>query len=451
MNAAKATARVVIIGGGFGGLNAARALSKREDLEVLLIDRTNHHLFQPLLYQVATTSLAPSDITAPIRWVLRDQKNVTTLLGTVEKIERRNRAIRVVGEPEPVHYDYLIVAPGTRHSYFGNDGWERWAPGLKSVEDARRIRKRFLLAFERAEWEEDEAARKALLTFVIVGGGPTGVELAGVLPEMCRVAFRPDFRRIDTSMVKVILLEGGSRILPAFPERLSQRACRDLERLGVDVRVNTMVTDITEHGVHIGDEYIPSESVFWAAGNAASPLVKTLEAPLDRVGRVLVEQDLSVPGDGRVFVIGDVAAVKQPDGRWVPGVAPAANQMGKWAAKNILRHLDGEATQPFRYFNKGDLATIGRHKAVASFFDGKLQFRGYIAWFLWLFVHIAYLVGFRNRISVLLQWAYNYIFFERGVRLITETEDASMSRHPATQGRTGEYHARGSGSVAEQG
>ena len=441
MATAKPRTRVVIIGGGFGGLNAARALAKA-DVEILLIDRTNHHLFQPLLYQVATTSLAPSDITAPIRWILRDQPNVTTLLGTVERIERRNRAIRVIGEPEPIHYDYLIVAPGTRHSYFGNDQWERWAPGLKSVEDARRIRKRFLLAFERAEWEEDAESRQALLTFVIVGGGPTGVELAGVLPEMCRVAFRPDFRRIDTKQVKVILLEGGPRILPAFPESLSTRAVRDLAKLGVEVRTNTMVTDITEYGVHVGEEFIPSQSVFWAAGNAASPLAKALDAPLDRVGRVLVEQDLTVPGDSRVFVIGDVAAVKQPDGRWVPGVAPAANQMGKHAGRNVLRQIRGEPTEAFSYFNKGDLATIGRHKAVASFFDGKLRFAGYFAWFLWLFVHVMYLVGFRNRISVLLQWAYNYIFFERGVRLITETEDATMSRHPATQGRTGEFHAK---------
>jgi NADH dehydrogenase len=441
-------ARVVIIGGGFGGLNAAQSLAKA-DVEIILIDRTNHHLFQPLLYQVATTSLAPSDITAPIRWVLRDQPNVTTLLGTVEKIERRNRAIRVVGEPEPMHYDYLIVAPGTRHSYFGNEQWERWAPGLKSVEDARRIRKRFLLAFERAEWEEDEAARRALLTLVVIGGGPTGVELAGVLPEMCKVAFKPDFRRIDTTKVRVILLEGGPRILPAFPEVLSDRALRDLTRLGVEVRTNTMVTDITQHGVHIGDEYIPTESVFWAAGNAASPLAQTLEAPLDRAGRVVVEQTLTVPGDDRVYVVG--AAVQQPDGQWVPGVAPAANQMGKLAGANILRHLEGKPLEPFSYFNKGDLATIGRHKAVASFFDGKLRFAGYFAWFLWLFVHVMYLVGFRNRLSVLLQWAYNYIFFERGVRLITETEDASMSRHPATQGRTGEFHARASESGAAEG
>jgi NADH dehydrogenase len=431
---------VVIIGGGFGGLNAARGLAKL-DAEIVLIDRTNHHLFQPLLYQVATTALAPSDITAPIRWVLRAQKNVTTLLGTVERIDRRSRCVRVLGEPDPIPYDYLVIATGTRHAYFGRPEWEKWAPGLKSVEDARRIRKRLLLAFERAEWEEEAAARDALLTFVIVGGGPTGVELAGVLPEMCRVAFRPDFRRIDTSRVRVVLVEGGPRILPSFPPSLSDHARRDLEKLGVDVRTDTMVTAIDEDGVSVGDERIRSQSVFWAAGNAASPLARTLEAPLDKVGRVLVEPDLSVPGDPRVFVIGDVAAVKQTDGTWVPGVAPAANQMGTHAARNIRALVEGKPLRSFRYLNKGDLATIGRHKAVASFGGGKLRVAGYPAWFLWLFVHIMYLVGFRNRISVMLQWAYNYIFFERGVRLITETEDASMSRHPATTGRTGEFEA----------
>ncbi len=435
-----ARTRVVIIGGGFGGLNAARALARAE-VEVLLIDRTNHHLFQPLLYQVATTSLAPSEITAPIRWVLRAQKNVTTLLGTVEQVDRRNRAVRVKGEPDPIHYDYLILATGTRHAYFGHDEWEKWAPGLKNIEDARRIRKRFLLAFERAEWEEDPGARQALLTFVVVGGGPTGVELAGVLPEMCRVAFRPDFRRIDTAKVRVILVEGGPRILPAFPESLSARAQRDLEKLGVEVRTNTLVTHIDEQGVDVGSERIASQSVFWAAGNAASPLGKTLDVPLDRVGRLLVEPDLSVPGDPRVFVIGDLAAAKLPDGTFVPSVAPAANQMGQHAARNIRALIAGEASRPFRYLNKGDLATIGRHKAVASFGGGRIRIAGYFAWFTWLFVHIAYLVGFRNRISVLLQWAYNYVFFERGVRLITETEDASMSRHPATTGRTGEFEA----------
>jgi NADH dehydrogenase len=435
-----AKTRVVIIGGGFGGLNAARSFAGM-DVEVLLIDRTNHHLFQPLLYQVATTSLAPSEITAPIRWVLRAQKNVTTLLGTVERIDRRSRAVWVIGEPDPVHYDYLIVATGTRHAYFGRPDWEKWAPGLKNIEDARRIRKRFLLAFERAEWEEDPAARQALLTFVVVGGGPTGVELAGVLPEMCRVAFRPDFRRIDTAQVRVILLEGGPRILPAFPEALSARAKRDLEKLGVEVRTNTLVTEIGEEGVDVGSERIRSQSVFWAAGNAASPLGKTLDVPLDRVGRVIVEPDLSIPGDPRVFVIGDLAAAKLPDGSYVPSVAPAANQMGHHAARTIKALIAGRPSKPFTYLNKGDLATIGRHKAVASFGGGKIQIAGYFAWFTWLFVHIAYLIGFRNRISVLLQWAYNYIFFERGVRLITETEDASMSRHPATTGRTGEFES----------
>jgi NADH:ubiquinone reductase (H+-translocating) len=433
-----AKTRVVIIGGGFGGLNAARALAGA-DVEVLLIDRTNHHLFQPLLYQVATTSLAPSEITAPIRWVLRAQKNVTTLLGTVERIDRRGRAVWVLGEPDPVHYDYLIVATGTRHAYFGHPEWEKWAPGLKNIEDARKIRKRFLLAFERAEWEEDPEARQALLTFVIVGGGPTGVELAGVLPEMCRVAFRPDFRRIDTSKVRVLLLEGGPRILPAFPEKLSTRARRDLEKLGVEVRTSTLVTHIDEQGVDVGGERIRSQSVFWAAGNAASPLGRTLDVPLDNVGRVIVEPDLSLPGDQRVFVIGDLAAAKLPDGSYVPGVAPAANQMGQHVARTIKALIAGKPSRPFAYLNKGDLATIGRHKAVASFGGGRIQVAGYPAWFLWLFIHIAYLVGFRNRISVLLQWAYNYIFFERGVRLITETEDASMSRHPATTGRTGEF------------
>ncbi|MBX7118725.1 MAG: NAD(P)/FAD-dependent oxidoreductase [Gemmatimonadaceae bacterium] len=443
-----ARTRVVIIGGGFGGLNAARAFAGA-DVEVLLIDRTNHHLFQPLLYQVATTSLAPSEITAPIRWVLRKQKNVTTLLGTVERIDRRNRSVHVKGEVDPIHYDYLIVATGTRHAYFGRPEWETWAPGLKNVEDARRIRKRFLLAFERAEWEEDPAARQALLTFVVVGGGPTGVELAGVLPEMCRVAFRPDFRRIDTGRVRVILVEGGTRILPAFPPALSARAQRDLERLGVEVRTATMVTEIDEQGVVLGGgERILSQSVFWAAGNAASPLGATLDVPLERTGRVLVEPDLSLPGDPRVFVIGDLSAAALPGGGYVPSVAPAANQMGQHAAANILRLVRGAPSQPFRYFNKGDLATIGRHKAVASFGGGRIQMAGYFAWFMWLFIHIAYLIGFRNRLSVMLQWAYNYLFFERGVRLITETEDASMSRHPATIGRTGEFEARSAAAKA---
>lgn len=414
--------RVVIIGGGFGGLSAAKSLAGA-GVEILLIDRTNHHVFQPLLYQVATTALAPSDITAPIRWVLRRRKNITTLLGTVESIDRAARAIRVTGEPEPIAYDYLIVAPGARHSYFGHEEWERFAPGLKTIEDARLIRQRFLIALERAEWETDPIERQKLLTFVLVGGGPTGVELAGVLPEMCRRAFREDFRRIDTAKVRVVLLEGGERILPTFPESLSRQATRDLQKLGVEVRTKTRVTSVDKDGVAMGTERIESHSVFWAAGNLVSPLTRSLNAPLDASGRALVEPDLSLPGDARVFVVGDAAAVKRANGNWVPGVAPAANQMGEHAARNIRALLKGKSTTPFRYVNKGELATIGRHKAIASFLDGKLRISGYAAWYFWLLLHIAYLIGFRNRLSVMLQWAYNYIWFERGVRLITDAED----------------------------
>jgi NADH dehydrogenase len=422
--------RVIIVGGGFGGLSAARALA-RSPVDVVLIDRTNHHLFQPLLYQVATTALAPSDITAPIRWILRRQRNVTTLLGAVERIDRTARTVHVAGEPAPLTYDHLIVAPGARHSYFGHDEWEPWAPGLKNLEDARRIRTRFLLAFERAEWEEDEAERRALLTFVIVGGGPTGVELAGVLPEMAKRAFRPDFRRIDTAQIRVVLIEAGPRILPSFPEALAARAARDLSKLGVEVRVNSLVTRIDGSGVQLDDERLPTRSAFWAAGNAASPLVASLGVPLDRAGRVSVAPDLSVPGDPRVFVVGDAAAVVRADGRLVPGVAPAANQMGTRAGRNVAALVGGRATRPFVYVNKGELATIGRHKAIASFADGKFTAAGWAAWAFWLFLHIMYLVGFRNRLSVLLQWAYAYVFFERGVRLITEVEDASVSRGTA--------------------
>jgi NADH dehydrogenase len=414
--------RVVIIGGGFGGLSAAKALAGA-DVDILLIDRTNHHVFQPLLYQVATTALAPSDITAPIRWVLRSKKNITTLLGSVESIDRAARTIRVAGEAAPISYDYLIVAPGARHSYFGHDEWEQFAPGLKSLEDARLIRSRFLFALEKAEWSTDPVEREKLLTFVLVGGGPTGVELAGVLPEMCRRAFREDFRRIDTAKVRVILLEGGDRILPSFPESLSQRATRDLQKLGVEVRTGAKVTGIDKDGVSIGTERILSHSVFWAAGNVVSPLTRSLGVELSKSGHVLVEPDLSVKGDPRVFVIGDAAAVKRDAERWVPAVAPAANQMGERAAKNIRALLKGKPTTSFRYVNKGELATIGRHKAIASFLDGKLRLSGYVAWYFWLLLHIAYLIGFRNRISVLLQWAYNYIWFERGVRLIADADD----------------------------
>jgi NADH dehydrogenase len=405
---------VVIVGGGFGGLRAARAL-KNADVDITLVDRTNHHLFQPLLYQVATAVLAPSDITIPIRYVLRRQRNVTVLMGDVRRIDPDARTLAIDDAGWTLHYDYLIVAAGARHSYFGKDQWEEVAPGLKSIADAYELRRRFLMAFEEAEKAATAEERQAWLTFVIIGGGPTGVELAGVIPDTAH-AFRRDFRRIDTCDVQVILLEGGPRILAAFPEKLQGEALRDLKELGVDVRLDSIVTRVEHDAVYVGDQRIPTHAVFWAAGNAASPLGAQLGCPVDRAGRVHVGPDLSVPGRPEVFVIGDMAAVAS-EGKPVPGVAPAANQMGERAARNLLATLRGAPREPFKYRNKGDLATIGRHRAIASF--GKLQLEGYLAWFLWLFVHILYLVGFRNRVSVLVQWTYAYFTYQRGVRLIS--------------------------------
>ena len=408
-------------------MHAARAL-RSAPVDITLLDRTNHHLFQPLLYQVATATLNPSDISAPIRWLLRKQRNTSVLMGEVDAIDPERRIVSFDGGAREIAYDYLIVATGARHSYFGHDDWELRAPGLKSLDDALEIRRRFLLSFERAEKADDEAERRAWQTFVIVGGGPTGVELAGMLPDIAREAFHNDFRRIDTRDTRVILLEGGSRLLPAFPESLSAHALRDLEQLRVDVRLNSVVTRIEGDAVYVGEERIATYCVFWAAGNAASPLVRTLGAPTDRAGRVLVEPDLSLPAHPEVLVIGDAAAVTQPDGTLVPGVAPAAMQMGRAAAANIRRSLSGAARERFRYVNKGDLATIGRHKAIAKL--GRLKFTGTLAWLLWLFVHIMYLVGFRNRVSVLLQWAYAYFTYQRGVRLITGVEGEASAASP---------------------
>ena len=408
--------RVVIIGGGFAGLHAARAL-RAAPVDVTLVDRTNHHVFQPLLYQVANTSLAPSDIAAPIRWILRSQRNVTVLLGDVIGVAPAARTVEVAGQGT-IGYDALIIATGARHAYFGHDQWEMHAPGLKTLEDALDMRQRMLLAFERAEWEADEAARRALLTFVIVGGGPTGVELAGTLPEFARVALRPDFRRFDAGAAHVMLIEGGPRLLPSFPERVSATARRDLERLGVEVVTGKLVTEVSAAGVTMGAEHVAARTVFWAAGNVASPLGRALGVPVDRAGRVLVADDLSVPGHPEICIAGDLAAVRWDADRWVPGVAPAAMQMGRLAGRNAARRLSGAATEPFRYLNKGELATIGRNKAVAVF-GQHIAITGRPAWLLWLFVHIMYLVGFRNRLSVLLQWAYAYFTFQRGVRLVT--------------------------------
>ena len=408
--------RVVIIGGGFAGLSAAKALAGAP-VEVTLLDRANHHTFQPLLYQVATAVLAPSEIASPIRWLLRRQRNVTVLLAAVDRVDVARRTVIGDGGTMEVAYDYLLVATGDRHAYFGHPEWERLAPGLKSLEDAREMRRRFLLAFEEAEKSDDPRERESWLTFVIVGGGPTGVELAGILPEVARHGIARDFRRIDTRRTRVILLEAGPRVLPSFAERLSERARRDLTELGVEVRTGALVTRIEADAVYVGAERVACRTVFWAAGNAASPLATSLGAPLDRVGRVLVEPDLSAPGHPEIFVAGDLAAVAKEDGTLVPGVAPAANQEGRVAAQNILRTLRGQPREPFRYHDKGSLATIGRHRAVAQF--GKLGVGGYLAWWLWLLVHILYLAGFRNRLVVAVEWGYAYVTYHRGARVIT--------------------------------
>ena len=417
--------RVVIIGGGFGGLYAARALA-RDDIDLLVLDRTNHHLFQPLLYQVATATLAPTDITAPIRWLLRRQRNATVLMTEVERVDTVRRVV-VTTDQREYPYDYLIVAAGARHAYFGHPEWETTAPGLKSMDDAIRLRQRILTAFERAELTDDADERAAWLSFVVVGGGPTGVELAGMLPTIARDALPRDFRRIATSSARITLLEGGSRILPTYPAALSDHARRDLISLGVDVRLGALVTNIERGAVHVGDEVIRSHTIIWAAGNAASPVGASLGVPRDRMGRVLVQPDLSIVGHPEVFVIGDMATLTS-GGKDVPGVAPAAMQMGAHAARNIRRSLEHRAREPFTYRNKGDLATIGRHRAIADF--GRLQLTGGLAWMFWLFLHILYLAGFRNRLSVLLEWGYSYFTYERGARLITTAERGAQRTNP---------------------
>ncbi len=418
-----AVPHVVILGGGFAGLAAAREL-RRAPVRVTLIDRTNHHTFQPLLYQVATAALAPSDITVPIRWRLRAQRNTTTLMANVTRVDPIARTV-TYDDGRELAYDYLIVATGARHAYFGHDEWERVAPGLKSLDDARDMRQRFLVAFENAEKETDPAVQRAHLTFVVVGAGPTGVELAGSMPDIARQALRDDFRNIDTATTRVLLVEAGPRILPTFPEDLSKRAQASLERLGVEIRLGTPVTAIDSESVTIGTERLPARTVFWAAGNIASPLGRMLDADTDRAGRVKVGPDLSVPAHPEVFVVGDLSWALRQDGQPAPAVAPTAMQTGRHAARMIRRTIAGEGRVPFKYFHKGDLAVIGRHKAVAAF--GKLHFGGYFAWFLWLFVHLLYLVGFRNRISVLVQWAWAYFAYQRGVRLIVGGARAGSS------------------------
>jgi len=405
---------VVIVGGGFGGLNAARALAD-EPVRVTLVDRRNHHLFQPLLYQVATAALNPSDIATPLRSILRSAANVAVLLAPVESVDLAGR--RLTLDEGTLAYDALILAVGAGNSYFGHDDWESLAPSLKTLEDAIEIRRRVLLAYEEAERERDGAEQQALLTSVVIGGGPTGVELAGALAEISRETIARDFRAIDPTKARIVLVEASPRVLHTFPDPLPARAAAALTRIGVEVRTGTSVTRVTPDAVWLGGEQIRARTVLWAAGVAAAPLTRTLGVPVDRAGRVLVAPDLSVPDHPEVFVIGDACALTGPDGQPLPGLAPVAIQQGRAAALNVLRRLRGQPTRPFSYHDRGSMATIGRAAAVAAI--GRLRLSGLPAWLAWLFVHIAFLIGFRNRFLVLFQWAWAYLSWQRGARLIT--------------------------------
>jgi NADH dehydrogenase len=410
---------VIIVGAGFGGLEAAKKLAG-EAVRVTVIDRTNYHLFQPLLYQVATAALSPADIAAPIRAILSKCRNMEIILSEVRAIDVA--AKKVITTDRDFSYDYLILATGARHSYFGHDEWEKLAPGLKSLEDAIEIRRRILMAFEYAEKITDEAARRAALTFVIIGGGPTGVEMAGAIAEIARYTLDEDFRHIDPSSARIILVEGEPRVISSFPEDLSQKALEQLRDLGVEVYTGVHATNLTDAGLNIGDKFIPCRVKIWAAGNTASFVGRSLGVPVDRVGRVMVNNDLTIPGHPEVQVVGDLANFPHQTGAPLPGVSPVAMQQGRHAAANILAMLDYRKPQRFWYFDKGSMATIGRNKAVADL--NLVHFSGFPAWLVWLFVHIVFLVGFRNRIMVLLQWGWAYITFNKGARLITRNFQA---------------------------
>jgi NADH dehydrogenase len=411
--------KVVIIGGGFGGLWAAKALA-RKPVQVTLIDRKNHHVFQPLLYQVATAVLSPGEIASPIRRILHWAENVEVILGEAKSFDKERRCV-FLADGTCVEFDYLIVAAGARHAYFGHDEWETAAPGLKTLEDAVEIRRRVLLAFELAESEAYLSGHQKDLNFVVVGGGPTGVELAGAIADIARKALAKDFKAIDTRKARVMLFEGSDKILGTFGPDLSASAKTQLESLGVDVRLNSFVTEIESGRVKVGDDWIDCDVVLWATGVAASPLGKALGMPVDRAGRVFVQNDCSLEGYKNIFVIGDMASLKQENGDPVPGVSPAAMQMGEATAANILRDINGKPRVDFRYVDKGTMATIGRRKAIADIKGWK--FKGYIAWLMWLFLHVMFLIGFRNRIAVLTEWFWAYLTRERSARLITGDAD----------------------------
>lgn len=409
---------VIVIGGGFAGLNAAKTLAGHDEVHVTIVDQRNHHLFQPLLYQVATAGLSPADIAVPIRSIFRSRSNVAVHLARVTAVNLGEKWIAT--DEVRVRFDYAILACGARHSYFGHGEWEPYAPGLKTLEQAIEMRRRLLRAFELAENEPDPTRLRSLLTFVVVGAGPTGVELAGAIADISRTVLLKDFRRIDPKSARIVLLEAGPRVLPAFPGVLSSHAERDLAQLGVEVRTAAAVTAIDAEGVEAGGQRIPASTVFWAAGVQGASLARSLGVDLDRAGRVPVSPDLSIPGAPDVFAAGDIVHLELPGGALLPGLAPAAIQTGRVAARNILASIHGQPRRPFRYRDKGVMATIGKHKAIAR--TRRLNLTGYVAWLGWLFVHLVYLIGFKNRVSVLALWAWSYVFSRRGARLITERE-----------------------------
>jgi NADH dehydrogenase len=405
---------VVIIGGGFGGLTAAKTLVNG-DVDITIIDKTNHHLFQPLLYQVATAALSPGDIAKSIRAVFTDRSNVKVIMGEVISIDRNRKT--VILEDSEIVFDCLIIAIGSSHSYFGHEDWEIYAPGLKTLNDALNIREKILLSLEKAEKLNDEELAKKYLTFVIVGGGPTGVEMAGAIAEIVKKALLKDFRNINAEKTKVYLLEGLTKVLQLYPDELSEHAKKDLEEMGVEVILNKMVTNINDKGVQVGDMFIETTNVIWAAGNKVSPLLKSLNTELDRAGRVIVKKDLSIKDDSNIFIVGDAAAITNENGKLLPGIAPVAIQEGRYAANTILEGKEPEFREPFIYWDKGNMATIGRAKAVAEIRGFK--FTGFFAWILWCVIHIFFLISFRNRLRVMAEWAWLYITFRHGIRLIT--------------------------------
>lgn len=406
--------KVLVIGAGFGGLECVRAL-KNAPVRVTVLDRHNHHTFQPLLYQVATAAISPADIAWPVRSILRKQKNADVLMCAIKSIDTEKRIVHASRHDLP--YDYLVLATGVTHSYFGHDEWQNTAPGLKTLGDATKIRSRILISFERAETADTEEDRKRLLTFVVIGGGPTGVEMAGAIAEVARHALRYDFRHIDPRSARILLIEGGPRILPTFPEDLSAYTQRSLEKMGVEVMTNSMVTDVRRDGVSLGDRKIESEAIIWAAGVVAGPAAKWINAEHDRAGRIKVGGDLSVPGHPEIFAIGDVAVLEKP----IPGIAPAAKQMGKYVGKLIAARSEGRAfDKPFKYSHAGDLATIGRKSAVVKL--PHFQLKGFIGWLFWSLAHVYFLIGLRNRLMVAMTWLWSYFTYQRGARLITRDD-----------------------------